>query len=112
FKSARHISGNLRERSLIQRSASRFSQIVNSLAHVAAAIVMARQITEVVVELLSEQHLDRCASSLMQRSSPFGQQRIVGDLLRQRVLEAIFALANRRLFVDEFAQLESRQHLL
>jgi hypothetical protein len=39
----------------------------------------------------------------MKRAAPFAQKRIVGDLLSQRVLKAVFDLVERRLFVDKFA---------
>ena len=42
----------------------------------------------------------------MQLLAPLDQHRVVGDLLRQRVLEDVFGVADRRLLVDELAQLQ------
>jgi len=42
----------------------------------------------------------------MQNLAAFEQKRVVGDLLRQRVLENILGIAHRRLLVDELAQLQ------
>src|ERR1700731_218871 len=48
----------------------------------------------------------------MQQLAALDQQRVVGDLLRQRVLEDVFDLGRGRLFVDELAGLQGRQSRL
>jgi hypothetical protein len=42
----------------------------------------------------------------MQQAAPFVQHRVVGDVIGQRVLEGVLDVADRRLLVDELAELE------
>src|SRR5579872_160030 len=42
--------------------------------------------------------------------TPFQEQRVVGNFLRQGVLEGVLDIASRRLLVDEFSQLEIVKH--
>src|SRR5216684_2508109 len=65
----------------------------------------------VSIELRCVKRLDREPGPLMDRAAPLRQHGVVGDLLRQRVLEAVFDCADCRLFIDEFAELELREHL-
>ena len=52
------------------------------------------------------ERLERRSRVLVQELAPLDQDRVVGDLLRQRVLENVFGIAHRRLLVDELAQLQ------
>ena len=46
----------------------------------------------------------------MQELTASAQQRVVGDFLRERVLENVFGFGERRLLMDEFAGSEPREH--
>ena len=48
----------------------------------------------------------------VQELAPFDQQRVVGHLLRQRMLEDVFDVADRRLLVDELRHLQVAEHPL
>jgi hypothetical protein len=65
-----------------------------------------------VFEVLRVERFDCARRLFVQCAAPLAQQRFVSDLLCQRVLEAVFDLAKRRLFIDKFAEPKMRQHLL
>ena len=48
----------------------------------------------------------------MQELAALDQHRVVGDLLRQRVLEGVLDIARGRLLVDELARLQVGEHPL
>ena len=48
----------------------------------------------------------------MQELAALDQQRVVSDLLRQRMLEGVLNIARRRLLVDELPGLQPREHAL
>ena len=60
-----------------------------------------REFVEMVVQLPGEHRLKRLSGALVQELATFGQQRVVGNLLRQCMLEDIFDIAGGRLLVDE-----------
>jgi hypothetical protein len=54
-----------------------------------------------VFQLVGEPRLQRFSSTFVQEHATIDQQRVVGDLLRPRVLEDVFGRANSWLLVDE-----------
>jgi hypothetical protein len=56
--------------------------------------------------MFAVQRFDRIADPLMERPSASYQDRPGSHLLGQRMLEDIFGVAQRRLLVDELAQLQ------
>jgi hypothetical protein len=76
-------------------------QVFDRLAEVVAATIVTRQVAQVIVQSLSEHRLQGFSGTLLQSLAALDQQRVVGHLLGQRMLEAVFNLADRRLFVDK-----------
>ena len=72
---------------------------------ISAALVVPRQIGHVIVEPISEQRLYRFADLLMKQPAALGQQRVVGCVAGERVLEGVLNVAWRWLLVNEFARL-------
>jgi hypothetical protein len=54
----------------------------------------------------SKQRFGRHRSALVQKLAALLKNRVVGDLLREGMLEDVFDIAGGRLLVDELAQLE------
>ena len=67
---------------------------------------MMRQIGEVIVQRRGVQELYGVTYILMQLLAPLLEDRVVGNLLRERVLEDILDVRDRRLLVDEFTKLQ------
>ncbi|MCY1499059.1 hypothetical protein D9M68_330640 [compost metagenome] len=84
-------------------------QVFDRLGMIAALAEVIREFAAVFVELAIELGFDGPSRALVQRPAPLAQQRAVGDLLGQRVLEAVLHLRKRWLFVDEFSGLQSCQ---
>src|SRR6266849_9660744 len=72
-----------------RRLLARPPKIFDRLGEVIAASVMMRQIAQMVVQLLGEHRLQRLTGALVQELAPLDQQRVVGDLLRQRMLKRV-----------------------
>ncbi len=72
---------------------------------------MMRQIAQMIVESLDVKRLHRRRRPLMKHLAPLDQQRVIGDLLRQRMFEDVFYIVRGWVFVDELARLQVRQHL-
>ena len=85
-------------------------QVFDRLGGVGAPTVMVCQLTQVVLQLAAEQRLDCLRSAFVQLLAPFAQYRVVGHLLRQRVLEDVFDIANGGLLVNELRQLQVGEH--
>ena len=66
---------------------------------------MMRQLAQFVANLLVKPRLQHLADPFMQKLSTFDQQRVVGDLLGQRVLEDVTVLGQPQLFIDELGAL-------
>ena len=66
----------------------------------------------VVLEVLRVKLFKHACCSVMERAAALAQQGIVSNLLRERMLEAVFDLADRWLFVDEFTDLKLSEHSL
>ena len=67
---------------------------------------MMREFAQMIVQLPGKHRLQCLACALVQLFAPLNQQRVVGDLPRQRVLENVLGVTHRRLLVDELAQLQ------
>ena len=80
-------------------------QVFNRLCDVGAVAVMPGKFAQVIVQLLGEEGFNPLASALMQQLTPLHQHRVVRNLLGERVLEGVLGIADRRLLVDELAQL-------
>ena len=87
-------------------------QVLHRLRYVAAAAEMMRQLVAVFFEPGAEQRLDRLGGAFMQCTAPLAQQRAVGHLLGQPMLEAVLHFRKRRLLVDELPGLQPRQQAL
>src|SRR5262249_38748877 len=77
-------------------------EILHGLPAVTAPGVAAWEVAVLLLQPAAVQRLDRLRGALMQRASPLAKQGIVGDLLRERVLEDVLRLRIERLLVDEF----------
>jgi hypothetical protein len=64
---------------------------------------MMREILVMISQGRSKQRFGGLSRALVQQLTAFGKQRVVGDLLCQRMLENVFDSARGRLFIDEFA---------
>src|SRR5215831_17174170 len=73
---------------------------------------MMRQRTVMLREPRGKERLDRLARPLMQSPATFEQQRVVGDLLRERMLKGVLRLWKGGLLVDELRRPQVRQELL
>ena len=100
-----HVSHHFRVRHMLRGPSRRSPKIFDRLAQIAAAIVVMRQVSHVIVKPISEQCLERFARPLMQRFSPLDQDRAVGDLPGERVLESVLNTARCGLLVNEFGEL-------
>ena len=67
---------------------------------------MMRELGQMLFELAVVKRFERCADPLVHLLAPLDQYRVVGDFLGQRVLEGVFDVADRRLLVDELADLQ------
>src|SRR5229473_3178616 len=67
------------------------------------------QLAQVVLELPCVTRLDGMRCALMGSAAPFGQQRVVCNLVGKRVLEGILRTSEGRLLIDELAELKVRQ---
>jgi hypothetical protein len=70
------------------------------------------QLVQMIVQLPVEHRLQCYSGALVQELAALDQQRIVGNLLRQRVLENVFNVARSRLLVDELPRLQPREPAL
>ncbi len=73
---------------------------------------MARQIGQVIIQLVSEHRLQRHSGTLVQEFAAVRQHRVVTDLQGQGMLEGVFDIAHRGLLVDELGELQRGQHPL
>src|SRR5580704_16523575 len=71
---------------------------------------MMRQLTQMIVQLLGEHRLQGLSGALVQEFAASDQQRVVGDLLGERMLENELSIGERRLLVDELDRLQIRKH--
>src|SRR5216683_5442853 len=99
-------------RRALQRLLARPPQVFDRLADVIAEAVMTRQLAQVIVQLPGEHRLQRNSGALVQELAALDQQRVIGDLLRQRVLEDVFDIARGRLLVYELRHLQLGEHPL
>src|SRR5229473_1206801 len=96
----------------LRRLPPRTLQILDRLDEVIAADVMMGQLVQMVLQLPSENRLEGLSGALVQELAALDQYRVVGDLLRQRMLEDVFDIAGGRLFVDELRRLQVGEHTL
>src|SRR5208282_4469002 len=88
------------------------TQILYRLAGISTAAVMASEVRQMIVELIGKQRLERLCRSLVERLAALVQHRAVRHLMRERVLEGVFHVWQRRLLVDELAELQIAEHPL
>ncbi len=69
-----------------------------------------RQLVQMIVQLCGEHRLQLLSGALVQLLAALDQQRVVSDLLRQRVLEDVLGVADRRLLVDELGELQLAEY--
>src|SRR5215831_9468157 len=81
-------------------------QILDRLGYVCAVAIVSRQFIQVLVQLFGEKGFNRFACELMQQPASLDQYRVIGNLLRESMFEDIFDISQRRLLVDELAQLK------
>src|ERR1700720_2393315 len=99
-------------RRALQRLLPCAPEIFDRLADVIAAAVMMRQLTQMIVQLLGEHRLQCVSGALVQEFAASNQQRVVGDLLRERMLENVLSIGEDRLLVDELGRPQIRKHAL
>src|SRR5713101_8059097 len=76
-------------RRALQRLVPCTPQILDRLADVIAAAVVMRQPGQMIVQLPGEHRFQRLSGAFVQELAALAQQRVVGDLLRERVLEDV-----------------------
>ena len=81
-------------------------QILDGLADIVAAAVMMRQFAQMIVQTPGKRRLYCLSGPLVQEFAALNKQRVIGDLVRQRVLEAVLIVIDGRLLIDEFAELQ------
>src|SRR5689334_4355134 len=86
------------------------SQVFDSLIGITALPIMARDVAQMIVDLIGELRLHYLRDTLMQRFAALSQYAVVGHLLRKRVLEGVFDIGKSGLLVDEFSLLQLGQH--
>src|SRR5260370_15927364 len=96
----------------LRRLLARPPQVFDRLGEVIAASVMMRQIAQTIVESIGVKRLYRHRRALVQQLAALDQQRVIRDLLRQRMLEGVFDSGGSGLFVDELGQLQVGEHAL
>ena len=101
LQSRLNIRQSLRVCAAIQRLFASQTQVLDRLGGVVARTIVVGEIGVVVFQPLMVQRFDRLASTLVQQFAAFGKQRVVGDIVGQRVLEGVFDIARCRLLVDE-----------
>src|SRR4030095_3772144 len=92
-----------------RRLLGREREVFDRLLRVAAAAVVVRDRAVVVFESRCEEPLDRPCRALVEHAAPIAEERGIGGLLGERVLENVLHAGPRSLFVEEFARLERRE---
>src|SRR5690348_14498620 len=87
-------------------------EILDRLGDVVAVGVVMGEFRQMVVESPCVDRFDRIANPLVPELAALYQQRVVSDLLRQRMLEDVFYIARGWLLVDELARLQVGEHRL
>ena len=88
---------------------SRQAEILHGLCGIATATIVMRQVTVVLVEVGLVEHFYRLRCFLMESFTLFLEYRSIGHFLRQCMLEDVFNLWKRGLFVEKFFVLEGGQ---
>ena len=91
-----------------RRLLRRQRQVLDRALHVAAAAVMMRELGHVIVEMVVPQRIDRGRDALVQYLAPLSEYRVVGNIVRQCVLEGVLEVAAAKLFENKFALLQAR----
>jgi hypothetical protein len=85
---------------------------MHRLGEVGAALIMMSQLVQTIVQLRGEDRLQGESRPLVQELAALYQDQVVGDLLRQCVLENVLDIAGGRLLVDKLRQLKVGEHPL
>jgi hypothetical protein len=88
---------------------TRTNQIVNRPRIISTATIVMGEIDQVFVNGINKQCLERLSGAFVQYLTALDQHGIVRHLLGERVLEDIFDLVYRRLFVNEFGGLQAQE---
>src|SRR5713226_2731973 len=87
-------------------------EIAHGFGRITAAAMMVGELGQVVVEPPSENRLDRLRRTLMQQPAPLAQDRTIGDLMRQYMLERIDRVARVGFLVNKVVDLQFEKHPL
>src|SRR5215475_13902807 len=91
----------LRVRRELHGALSGSLRILDRLPDVPAVAVMVGKLAQVLLEAAAEDHCDRLCHVLVERQTPFVEQRVVGDLPSEGMLEGVLRLWIESLLVDE-----------
>src|SRR5262245_32083384 len=81
-------------------------QIFYGFLRIATATVVMREVAVVLLQAIAIELFDRISDLLVLRFALLLQYRVIGDILRQGVLEDILDLGKRGLFVEKLLVLE------
>src|ERR1700682_1078235 len=79
--------------------------VVQRLPGCAAAPLVMRQSRDVIVDLVSEPRLHCLCNMLVEEFASLEQYRVIGDLLRECVLENVLCVSHGGLLIDELPKL-------
>ena len=96
-------------RGALERLLARAAEILDGLVEVIAVTIVMRQLAQMIVQLFGKDRFQDLAGEFMQLFAALYQQRIVGDLLRQRVLEDVLGVG-QRLLIDELRSAQLGHH--
>ena len=65
-----------------------------------------------VVESSREKRFDGFARAMVEHSTTFSQQQVIRDLPRERVLESVLGVVQRRLLVNKLRRLKTAQQTI
>src|SRR5262249_48276433 len=101
LKSRRQMPDRLRIRRELDGALSRTLGELDRFLRIPAVAVVVGKLAQVLLEAAVEDRCDRFSHVLVERQTPFVQERVVGALLREGVLEGALRLRIERLLVDE-----------
>src|SRR5947209_2299419 len=75
-------------------------EVLHRLREVATTLEVTSKIAHVIIQAAIKEPLDCLTNPTVQRGASLLEQRLVGDLLGERVFEGVFDIAWRRLLVN------------
>ena len=95
------MADGLGERRALDGAVGGHAQVLDRLRRVAASPVVIRELARMLGEPVGEKRFDSLRDLLVHYPPALPEERVVGDLLRERVLETVAGLFRNHRFVDE-----------